>query len=949
MATDLEDKQGNTADIRTPDPAEAHYGRTFSHSSNPSSYSETVSSLDSAERSSLYKPTDEPKSLGNSDLQNAESEKAGSRTQGSIPGPREFGQMAIGIIKGNPKKAMGGGIVGGAIGLVIFGAVMSSGPAQIFRLAHILSKPLQTSENAASNRTNGLFRFARTGNIGQTRLSYIGSKVHAQQVARLSAIGIDFNSNRYSGALSSTTVDQNKLSKQLPELKNLSRAEAQAYIAKSLDIDPSTVRPIGDGKFAIVNRNFSIQANRLFVRNTHALLGDGKISSAIKARPMTQFFNVPSLFHPIKRLSAGAETNIGKALQDRERAARQKQLAESRTAPKTPDVAAAESRIKDSLTGVKAAVGSTLLLTGAMCIARDTADDIVVANRANLAVPAALASAQILGVKDQTKSSQDMDLSTMGVIVENFTDKNGKTIWDSREIRALEDPYTSSGEVLPEEYRQGFSTGTNAATIKATFGGGAAGAVACSNLGIFAQLVLAAGIVAVSIPTTGGSGAVLVFAGNTAKNVALTAGTIYLLQKIAVDQLKSDELVPDAMAGTIGGGLYGYGAMEFQGIQGRSSGGVAMPQEDVDKITRQYEKVEYEAFGKKSLVAKLFDIQDYNSVASKTIGTMDTNIQRGATNVATSVLSLRTFTGLFGTFGLTKVGAAEKNERYDWNMPLYSIPLRLLNDPEYADPYASADKMATILDSKDGEKYIEKASKCFGNTVQKGTRGWEVKPVRDVNPNSTEYVEAKCANLDDPNWNRMIMFVFDSREMDATNCFLSSDEDGIASCANNGIGLTSEVPETSDPSIPLGPAGTCEAGQAAGQATGYQDNKPIQITLCKVEGTLVNAQISGNLQKMLEAARAQNIVLRPGSGFRTMEEQRRLYNCYITQSCNKGRKAARPGYSNHQMGLAVDYSSTGGLIESRGTKAYQWLKQNAATYGFKNLPEEPWHWSIDGK
>lgn len=932
MATELEDKQGNTS-IATPNPSEAYYNRA----------------LNNAEQSSLYNPSDEPKSLGSNDLRKAESAQAGTNSVGTIPGPKEFGQMAIGIIKGNPKKAMGGGILGGALGLVVFGAVMSSGPAQIFRLAHILGKPLQTSESAAANRTNGLFRFARTGSIGQTRMSYIGSKIHAQQLTRLNAIGIDFNSNRFSGSLNSTTVDQGKLSKQLPELKNLSRAEAQAFIAKSLDIDPSTVRPIGEGKFAIVNRNFSIQTNRLFIRNTHALLGDGKISSAIKARPMTQFFNVPSLFHPIKRLSAQTETSIGNTLQDRERAARQKQLAEARKMPKTANVAAAESRIKGSLTGVKAAAGSALLLTGAMCIARDTANDIVEVNRANLAVPAALATGQILGLRDQTKDmGSDLDLGSMGTIVEGFTDKDGGTIWDSREIRALEDPFTNSGEPLPEEYRQGFSTGTNAATIKATFGGGAVGAVACSNLGIFAQLIAAVGLVAISVPTTGGTGAVLVFAGNTAKNVALTAGTVYLLQKIAVDQLKSDELVPDVIGGAIGGGLYGYGAMEFQGIQGRSSGGVAMPQSDVDKISRQYEQTEREEFTKKSTVAKIFDVKDYNSVASRTVGTMDTNIPRGVTNVATSVLSLRAFTGLFGTFGTSKANAAQEAERYDWNMPTYSIPLKLLNNPEYANPYASGDKMAVILDSPEGEKHIDRAMKCFGNSIQKGSQGWEVKPVKDVNPNSAEYVEARCDNLDDPNWNRMIMFVSDSREVDAESCFLSSGEDGIESCANNGIGSTNDTLGPSDQNIPAGPAGTCEAGEAAGQATGYQENKPVQITLCKVEGTLVNAQISASLQKMLDAARSQNIVLRPGSGYRTMEEQRRLYNCYITKSCNKGRKAAQPGFSNHQMGLAVDYSSTGGLIESRGTAAFQWLKNNAANYGFKNLPDEPWHWSIDG-
>ncbi|MEN9799809.1 MAG: hypothetical protein RL653_3506, partial [Pseudomonadota bacterium] len=52
--------------------------------------------------------------------------------------------------------------------------------------------------------------------------------------------------------------------------------------------------------------------------------------------------------------------------------------------------------------------------------------------------------------------------------------------------------------------------------------------------------------------------------------------------------------------------------------------------------------------------------------------------------------------------------------------------------------------------------------------------------------------------------------------------------------------------------------------------------------------------------------------------------------------------AARPGYSNHQMGLSVDLGGIGGY----GTRAYNWLKQNASRYGFVNdVGGEFWHWT----
>ncbi|PZR03768.1 MAG: hypothetical protein DI536_35485 [Archangium gephyra] len=70
-----------------------------------------------------------------------------------------------------------------------------------------------------------------------------------------------------------------------------------------------------------------------------------------------------------------------------------------------------------------------------------------------------------------------------------------------------------------------------------------------------------------------------------------------------------------------------------------------------------------------------------------------------------------------------------------------------------------------------------------------------------------------------------------------------------------------------------------------------------------------------------------------------MAEQQRLYALY---KAGKGNLAARPGYSNHQGGTAVDVA-TGGSYSS---KAYKWLARNARQYGFVNdVRGEPWHWT----
>ena len=54
-----------------------------------------------------------------------------------------------------------------------------------------------------------------------------------------------------------------------------------------------------------------------------------------------------------------------------------------------------------------------------------------------------------------------------------------------------------------------------------------------------------------------------------------------------------------------------------------------------------------------------------------------------------------------------------------------------------------------------------------------------------------------------------------------------------------------------------------------------------------------------------------------------------------------------PALQMHEQGLAIDFTQ-GGRTISRGSSAYSWLKANAASFGFYNLPSEAWHWSTNG-
>jgi LAS superfamily LD-carboxypeptidase LdcB len=124
------------------------------------------------------------------------------------------------------------------------------------------------------------------------------------------------------------------------------------------------------------------------------------------------------------------------------------------------------------------------------------------------------------------------------------------------------------------------------------------------------------------------------------------------------------------------------------------------------------------------------------------------------------------------------------------------------------------------------------------------------------------------------------------------------------------------------------------------QVTAYIQGRPSTITVQPVgNGQYMRADAATNFKAMQAAAAKAGIHLTATSGFRTMEQQKVLYQKYLNGT---GNLAAKPGYSNHQNGISMDIGGIGGY----GTKAYNWLKANASNYGYKNdVGGEPWHWT----
>jgi D-alanyl-D-alanine carboxypeptidase len=119
-------------------------------------------------------------------------------------------------------------------------------------------------------------------------------------------------------------------------------------------------------------------------------------------------------------------------------------------------------------------------------------------------------------------------------------------------------------------------------------------------------------------------------------------------------------------------------------------------------------------------------------------------------------------------------------------------------------------------------------------------------------------------------------------------------------------------------------------------------------------------KILPHLEDLLNDAVGNDIDLKILSAYRSFATQQGLKSAYtVSYGAGANRFSADQGYSEHQLGTAVDFTTValkGGLSGFDKTDAYAWLQKNAYKYGFVlSYPPnnayyiyEPWHWRYVG-
>lgn len=144
----------------------------------------------------------------------------------------------------------------------------------------------------------------------------------------------------------------------------------------------------------------------------------------------------------------------------------------------------------------------------------------------------------------------------------------------------------------------------------------------------------------------------------------------------------------------------------------------------------------------------------------------------------------------------------------------------------------------------------------------------------------------------------------------------------------------------------------------------YQEDDPnrlVQVGIYYNRTEFLDAEAAYAFNQMKLAAKNNGITLRLISGFRSIQDQEKLFQKQIQRRGSEkaaAKLSAPPGYSEHHTGYAIDIGdeqqpSTDLKFEFENTEAYRWLTLYAGNYGFElSFPRnnrqgvsfEPWHW-----
>jgi D-alanyl-D-alanine carboxypeptidase len=126
------------------------------------------------------------------------------------------------------------------------------------------------------------------------------------------------------------------------------------------------------------------------------------------------------------------------------------------------------------------------------------------------------------------------------------------------------------------------------------------------------------------------------------------------------------------------------------------------------------------------------------------------------------------------------------------------------------------------------------------------------------------------------------------------------------------------------------------------------------------DGLMLRRSAAASLEEMATAAKGEGLTLVASSAYRSFDYQALVYERNVKSMGQEeaDRESARPGFSQHQLGLVIDFGSITDAFAQ--TSEGKWLSANASRFGWSlSYPEgyeditgyrwESWHYRYTGK
>ncbi len=857
------------------------------------------------------------------------------------------------------------GFLGGLIVPAIFLYFILSGPMQFVQFAQFLQRAHFVSGQAfLAHRGSLLLKYARTADTPIERnMGYFGNKFadHADKKLRNAGIETEYNNRRLQKLIIDPSTTKGKMA--------LDKIREGDFNTNELPKNSSgkVVIELDSGTGSARQRRHTITA----IGN---VLDLGVINGAMTKRVLK--LRAAVSFHPLKNIARNADESL-RDYRDRVKEEREKKIKTGvQTGPKSTTTGAevdgegnditdpkireaAEQanditndsgtpinekvdKLKNNLTKGTGALGVVTMI----CAVKGLGDASGEVQKTNITEPLMRTGVEVSSIGSQIQANnKNVNMDELGAHSEYLFDDTTQTSWkDARSIQAEEGEELTGPDIV-DSSRPGKSKPWFFAKLDSVLNPIPGANTACSAVNS------TAGGFIISV------GSVVLNSGGpfTAALNAASEGGMYLASRVFMESILrwiSGEQVNVAAAGADLGNNANYGYLLAANEASLSYGGAELSQPQVLVIDQERHQSEIDRQKNQSYYARYID--PFNS-QSLLANSMSRTVSRQTDSFATTMIGLPTnfMKDLSKNISSIWTPRSYAAETYDYGFPEYGFSIDEIDDSRFQDPYENARQVEPHLEELN-EKY---GIPCFGTTVDPNTFSI------DSNKNgSMEYGKIPDECKDRSN-ELLVRYRFYLADMTVANCtanYEGIDEEGC----NYGDESTSqsETPtqevgnstfditqlESNSDHIACGP-GTKDLGKQ----NGYKGGRLIKIRLCEIPNlpqssgfgstnghATTNSVVSGAVYAMVEAAKKDGVTMKATSTFRTMADQQSLCPC-------DGVRVGRPGYSNHQLGVAIDFGGDGTLM-NKSNPMWVWLDKNAEKFGYKPYAAEDWHWSPFG-